>query len=146
MKPGSRFSMSVVALLAASSLLGHGGGLNKDGCHNDRSNGTYHCHGGGSSSRSSPSSSAPKPLALSQPQRLSSTQMQASSSAATVEVAQNLLVALGYDISTVDGTNGPQTQQALRHFQADRRIFQSGTVNDQTLIELSRVVRDRLSR
>lgn len=24
----------------------HGGGLNKDGCHNDRKNGGYHCHRG----------------------------------------------------------------------------------------------------
>jgi len=24
---------------------GHPGGLNKDGCHNDRKNGGYHCHG-----------------------------------------------------------------------------------------------------
>lgn len=23
----------------------HGGGLNADGCHNDRKNGGYHCHG-----------------------------------------------------------------------------------------------------
>lgn len=31
----------------------HGGGLNKSGCHNNRSTGNYHCHKGGSSSKSS---------------------------------------------------------------------------------------------
>ena len=31
------------------SAWGHGGGLNSAGCHNDHSNGTYHCHRGGDS-------------------------------------------------------------------------------------------------
>ena len=37
-------------LFVLSSIAGeawaHGGGLNKDGCHNDRKNGGYHCHRG----------------------------------------------------------------------------------------------------
>lgn len=33
------------ALLFASDLLAHGGGLDANGCHNDRKNGGYHCHG-----------------------------------------------------------------------------------------------------
>jgi hypothetical protein len=34
-----------LALLSVPSLaLGHGGGLNGDGCHNERSTGGYHCH------------------------------------------------------------------------------------------------------
>lgn len=34
----------------------HGGGLNAEGCHNDRKNGGYHCHrgGGGSATPSRP--------------------------------------------------------------------------------------------
>lgn len=28
----------------APSALAHGGGLNAEGCHNDRKNGGYHCH------------------------------------------------------------------------------------------------------
>ncbi|WP_307015033.1 YHYH domain-containing protein [Agrobacterium tumefaciens] len=34
------------ALLAASavSAYAHGGGLDKNGCHNDRKRGGYHCH------------------------------------------------------------------------------------------------------
>ncbi len=30
--------------MASGLLWAHGGGLNKDGCHNDRKNGGYHCH------------------------------------------------------------------------------------------------------
>lgn len=33
-----------LTLLIPSILFSHGGGLNKDGCHNDRKNGGYHCH------------------------------------------------------------------------------------------------------
>lgn len=40
-------------LLALPALAGnawaHGGGLNKDGCHNNRKTGDYHCHRGASS-------------------------------------------------------------------------------------------------
>ena len=33
-----------LTLLIPSILFSHGGGLNKDGCHNDRKTGGYHCH------------------------------------------------------------------------------------------------------
>lgn len=33
----------------------HSGGLNREGCHNDRKNGGYHCHGGGSAAPAMPS-------------------------------------------------------------------------------------------
>lgn len=46
--------VAVAAVLAsAAGLLGpafaHGGGLNADGCHNDRKHGGYHCHRGNAS-------------------------------------------------------------------------------------------------
>lgn len=38
--------------IPAAPAAAHGGGLNAEGCHNDRKGGTgYHCHGGGSRSR-----------------------------------------------------------------------------------------------
>jgi Excalibur calcium-binding domain len=45
------FRASVSALVAAfiftDFVWAHGGGLNADGCHNDRKLGDYHCHRGG---------------------------------------------------------------------------------------------------
>lgn len=35
-----------VALAFSTQVQAHGGGLNKDGCHNDRKSGGYHCHRG----------------------------------------------------------------------------------------------------
>lgn len=36
-----------LSLAIPPPVLAHGGGLNAEGCHNDRKNGGYHCHGGG---------------------------------------------------------------------------------------------------
>ncbi|NZA27207.1 excalibur calcium-binding domain-containing protein [Luteimonas sp. SJ-92] len=42
-----------IALACSAQVQAHGGGLNKDGCHNDRKSSGYHCHRG---------QSAPPPL------------------------------------------------------------------------------------
>lgn len=40
-------------MLLAPAASAHGGGLNSEGCHNNRKTGDYHCHRGGSSSGNS---------------------------------------------------------------------------------------------
>lgn len=46
-------AVAAIALCIAMNASAHGGGLNAEGCHNDRKNGGYHCHrGGGASIRS----------------------------------------------------------------------------------------------
>ena len=46
-------ALIVIELCFASNVSAHGGGLNAEGCHQDRKRGGYHCHrGGGASSRS----------------------------------------------------------------------------------------------
>lgn len=35
---------ALALLMAAADSTAHGGGLNAEGCHNDRKNGGYHCH------------------------------------------------------------------------------------------------------
>ena len=56
MKLFSILTLSASALLlsglTASSVKAHGGGLNSEGCHNDRKNGGYHCHRGSSAGQS----------------------------------------------------------------------------------------------
>jgi hypothetical protein len=41
------FVVSCIAIPASSTVYAHGGGLNGQGCHNNRKTGDYHCHGGG---------------------------------------------------------------------------------------------------
>lgn len=58
MVAGRAIAAAIIAgpiLVAAGAVWGHPGGLNQEGCHNDRKNGGYHCHrtlsGGGSAIR-----------------------------------------------------------------------------------------------
>ena len=39
-------ALTISAGLLAGPAAAHGGGLNGEGCHNDRKNGGYHCHRG----------------------------------------------------------------------------------------------------
>jgi hypothetical protein len=55
---------AVAAFLSAvcvSSAAAHSGGLNREGCHNNRKTGDYHCHGGGAASRPSAAASMHAP-------------------------------------------------------------------------------------
>lgn len=49
------FSLSLMSFHVA---MAHSGGLNSSGCHNNTSNGTYHCHSDGGTSSSGGSSSS----------------------------------------------------------------------------------------
>lgn len=45
MKPGLISIVSILVLFcSAAAVHAHGGGTDKNGCHNDRKNGGYHCH------------------------------------------------------------------------------------------------------
>lgn len=61
--------MKVVTTLAVSALLlapitvaAHPGGLNSEGCHNNRKTGDYHCHRAGGGSTKKGGSSQPRAL------------------------------------------------------------------------------------
>jgi hypothetical protein len=52
------FKMLAAGAVAAAAFVmapapaeAHGGGLNREGCHNDRQRGTYHCHRASSGTR-----------------------------------------------------------------------------------------------
>lgn len=46
--------LSIFAVGSSSLIFAHGGGLNKDGCHNNRKTGEYHCHRSNPASNVSP--------------------------------------------------------------------------------------------
>ena len=54
----------------------------------------------------------------------------------TVRSAQAALNLQGYDTGAVDGQWGPNTQSAVRRFQAERGLSQSGTLDGATLSAL----------
>ena len=61
--------MNILNLILAAGMVvipaaavAHPGGLNGEGCHNDRKNGGYHCHRGGGASRSPSTEGRPQAL------------------------------------------------------------------------------------
>ena len=73
--------------------------------------------------------------------KVNSTDSKASNSSAhpsdnTVRSAQMALNGQGYDAGQVDGQFGPTTQSAVRRFQAERGLNQSGVLDNATLTAL----------
>ena len=54
----------------------------------------------------------------------------------TVRSAQDALNTQGYSVGAVDGQWGPNTSSAVRRFQADKGLAQSGTLDSSTLAAL----------
>ncbi len=48
----AKLAILMASLLSGVEVVGHSGGLNSEGCHNNRRTGDYHCHRGGSSTTS----------------------------------------------------------------------------------------------
>jgi phage tail tape-measure protein len=64
------------------------------------------------------------------------TRVSSSNQDGTVRNAQAALNQQGYSVGSVDGQWGPNTQSAVRQFQADRGLTQSGTLDAATLAAL----------
>jgi photosystem II stability/assembly factor-like uncharacterized protein len=60
----------------------------------------------------------------------------AQGSAATVKRAQQVLAQLGYSVGEPDGVAGTRTVAAIRRFQADKDLPQTGRLDDPTLVAL----------
>lgn len=117
-------------LLIPSLVSAHGGRTDKFGCHNDRKNGGYHCHNGGSvpkpqSTYTSGTSTKPQSLTA-QP---SNSQVREANLAAYKDLVlktQSALNKLGYSAGEPDGVLGKQTIKAIKHFQVDSDMAVDG--------------------
>ena len=54
-----------------------------------------------------------------------------------VRAAQEKLSDMGYEVGTADGKIGPKTRAALRKFQADKGLSETGRLDDHTLSALN---------
>lgn len=119
----------------------HGGGLNAEGCHNNRKTGGYHCH----RSSSKPIThyrSAPMASSLSRQDSASSIRM----SKLDIQTAQYLLSGLGYYSFSIDGQYGENTQRAIMAFQRDNALIISGLIDPELLLKLARETEMRLKK
>lgn len=55
------FAAVVAAIASPGIASAHGGGLNSEGCHNNRKTGDYHCHRSPSASAAAPNKFSPVP-------------------------------------------------------------------------------------
>jgi hypothetical protein len=120
-------------LLIPSLASAHGGRIDKFGCHNDRKNGGYHCHNGGTPSQSprasinSTNTNSAKPQSFTaQP---ASSQVRDANIAAYKDLVlkiQSALNQLGYSAGEPDGVLGKQTIKAIKHFQVDSEMVVDG--------------------
>lgn len=131
--------LASLLLFAALPAAGHGGGLDRNGCHTNRKTGDYHCHGAPAAAP------APEPRASStapQTQRISSPVVTAGATTSQrdlVRAAQVLLRALGYDASLL-GSLDARTQAAVRAFQRAENLAQNGTVTEYLVLRLAEKV------
>lgn len=136
MKPSNLAALALIALCVAgwsADVAAHGGGLDRYGCHNDRRNGGYHCHGG-SSPGSSEGARRAAPRALHAPSPPSTDRD-------LVRSAQVLLNHLGCEAGDIDGGVGPSTRAAIARFnEATESGAQEQAIDSAFVLRLSEAV------
>jgi len=133
------------ALLISQSAAGHGGGLDRNGCHTNRKTGDYHCHSAPSLAPA-PRSSAPRgsgepsptpPIRRASSQRILIEPASTSPDRDLVRTAQILLQALGYRPSML-GSLDERTRSAVRAFQRARNLEANGVIDESLVLRLAR--------
>ena len=131
-------SLFFTSLLCASAYA-HGGGLNAQGCHNNRKTGGYHCH-------RAPAKPAYKRTA---PQQYNSSGISSFSRSQNTEIiltAQYMLSGLGYDVGIPDGILGVKTQQAILGFQREQSLLPTGRADQTLILNLAKVTQKQLQK
>lgn len=130
-----RRGLALLAVAIATPALGHGGGLNAAGCHNDRKNGGYHCHRAPSAPAATPRrATAPSPSQSTN--RIPSSLMSRPAPATTdskVETIQKLLLRLGYQPGPATGRMNPTTQFAIMKFEEKEGMRITGEASSAVL-------------
>lgn len=130
-----------VLVITSSIAFAHGGGLNSQGCHNNRKTGDYHCH----RAPAAPTGGAQSALPLLSADSQLATPNKAETKVHQIMAAQTALSALGYKIGPVDGKFGGKTTQALATFQASIGAEATGVMDDATLYLLVQALAENRS-
>ncbi len=109
-------SMFAIACLSLSNASAHSGRTDSSGCHNDRSTGGYHCHGG--SRTPTPRYTPPAP------------------DKGLVMDVQKHLNTLGYDVGVADGLMGKKSTRGIKKFQQENGLPVDGSPTNMLLLKL----------
>ena len=121
-------TLLTLSILSAPTLLGHGGGVDKNGCHTDGKTNQHHCH----TSRATSGTSKAKPKVKIPASNVNS---YASKTNRTTMSIQKELVRLGYFPGNTVGHVDAKTTIAIKHFQQDIGLQPTG-VRSQELLKL----------
>ncbi len=144
------FVTPLLFALSGSTALGHGGGLDANGCHTNRKTGEYHCHG---QPRSSPrSEQAPPanrreatPQALFSPPQAATGETSPALSPCALTSEQDLItttqlllkrLGLGAGMAA-NGVLNPDTVAAIKAFQRRAGMREDGRISGRLLVALS---------
>ena len=134
------FFMGLV-LIVSDMAFAHGGGLNAEGCHNNRKTGGYHCHRSSYKPPVSKQRSYQKNSITGLTSSRSSTAIY-DSQFTKIKTTQTLLSALGYYNGRIDGLTGHETNKAILEFTKNFGTA-SLTINDDLILKLSTAVNDK---
>jgi len=107
--------------------VGHGGGVDNNGCHSDAKSGQRHCHDRQSSPQSRPAQGGN----ITAPGR-AATSFKATANSVTIAI-QKELVRLGYFPGNTVGYADDRTIIAIKHFQQDIGLTPTGVRNQELL-------------
>ena len=133
-----KFGVLLLFTFAALSALAHGGGLDRNGCHTNRSTGEYHCHGGRTAASPTPANVSQQGVATAGPamKTIAWSEKVLASDEELVKTAQYLLRALGSDVR-VTGTQDAPTTEAITAFQSSAGMLRTGRVSGALLQKLA---------
>ena len=123
----------------SNSAFAHGGGLNAQGCHNNRKTGDYHCHRAPSASIKTSTYKGLSSLSSGN-QSIHKGQTYTH----MVYSAQYLLSGLNYDVGAIDGQAGAKTIAAVIGFQSDHKLPVTGKIDGPLLVKLSETFQGQL--
>ena len=126
-------ALLAMVLFVPSIAFAHGGGLNSEGCHNDRKKGTYHCHRSSYTPKTATSYSSSRDSSFTNYNRGSSNSQFSKNQIYSI---QTLLKGNGYSVGAVDGLFGNNTRRAIESFQRDNHLVVTGLPSDQLVLKL----------
>jgi hypothetical protein len=138
MKTTLRKNIALLIIFSAvpADSYAHGGGLDAMGCHHDRKNGGYHCHG---KPTRNTQSNATNPSASVQ-DSIDGIGGVAENNSEKIKIIQERLTQLGYDVGAVDGVISLKTNLAILKFKKDRKLKFDAYDYDAVISALSKAV------
>ncbi len=123
-----------MSLASMSSSFAHSGGLNEDGCHNNRKIEQYHCHQGSSAKKKNSDSKTSTTKKKTKPKKT----VPDEGSSPQVKQVERLLKKSGYTPGKVDGVSDAVLTKAIKKFQTDNKLKVTGKVSNRLITSIEK--------